>query len=239
MKKEKTVYLLGNGKSREKYNILDYKAMQNKGIVVGCNAFYRDFTPDYLFAIDAGIIHEILDSGYIGECYFTHNSWNLLPADSYEALKHGLDGNEIETYRRFDDRYFVYISGLDEDCSSEERYILWVRKNMEHRIRNIGVEAVGWSTGTSALYAICRDLAPKRVELIGFDHKSDDYDNIYAGSAHYFKENSKLHDGFVWNDEKRGVPQGNLSNKSWKDVHHSWTEQIEACRKKFSHIEIK
>ena len=236
---EKTVYLLGNGKSREKYNILDYKAMQNKGIVVGCNAFYRDFTPDYLFAIDAGIIHEILDSGYIGECYFTHNSWNLLPADSYEALKHGLDGNEIETYRRFDDRYFVYISGLDEDCSSEERYILWVRKNMEHRIRNIGVEAVGWSTGTSALYAICRDLAPKRVELIGFDHKSDDYDNIYAGSAHYFKENSKLHDGFVWNDEKRGIPQGNLSNKSWKDVHHSWTEQIEACRKKFSHIEIK
>ena len=236
---EKTVYLLGNGKSREKYNVLDYKAMQNKGIVVGCNAFYRDFTPDYLFAIDAGIIHEILDSGYIGECYFTHNSWNLLPADSYEALKHGLDGNEIETYRRFDDRYFVYISGLDEDCSSEERYILWVRKNMEHRIRNIGVEAVGWSTGTSALYAICRDLAPKRVELIGFDHKSDDYDNIYAGSAHYFKENSKLHDGFVWNDEKRGVPQGNLSNKSWKDVHHSWTEQIEACREKFSHIEIK
>jgi len=236
---EKTVYLLGNGKSREKYNVLDYKAMQNKGIVVGCNAFYRDFTPDYLFAIDAGIIHEILDSGYTGECYFTHNSWNLLPADSYEALKHGLDGNEIETYRRFDDRYFVYISGLDEDCSSEERYILWVRKNMEHRIRNIGVEAVGWSTGTSALYAICRDLAPKRVELIGFDHKSDDYDNIYAGSAHYFKENSKLHDGFVWNDEKRGIPQGNLSNKSWKDVHHSWTEQIEACRKKFSHIEIK
>ena len=60
---EKTVYLLGNGKSREKYNVLDYKAMQNKGIVVGCNAFYRDFTPDYLFAIDAGIIHEILDSG--------------------------------------------------------------------------------------------------------------------------------------------------------------------------------
>ena len=236
---EKTVYLLGNGKSREKYNVLDYKAMQNKGIVVGCNAFYRDFTPDYLFAIDAGIIHEILDSGYTGECYFTHNSWNLLPADSYEALKHGLDGNEIETYRRFDDRYFVYISGLDEDCSSEERYILWVRKNMEHRIRNIGVEAVGWSTGTSALYAICRDLAPKRVELIGFDHKSDDYDNIYAGSAHYFKENSKLHDGFVWNDEKRGIPQGNLSNKSWKDVHHSWTEQIEACREKFSHIEIK
>ena len=218
---------------------MDYKAMQKDGIVVGCNAFYRDFTPDYLFAIDAGIIHEILDSGYIGECYFTHNSWNLLPADSYEALKHGLDGNEIETYRRFDDRYFVYISGLDEDCSSEERYILWVRKNMEHRIRNIGVEAVGWSTGTSALYAICRDLAPKRVELIGFDHKSDDYDNIYAGSAHYFKENSKLHDGFVWNDEKRGIPQGNLSNKSWKDVHHSWTEQIEACREKFSHIEIK
>ena len=236
---EKTVYLLGNGKSREKYNVLDYKAMQNKGIVVGCNAFYRDFTPDYLFAIDAGIIHEILDSGYIGECYFTHNSWNLLPADSYEALKHGLDGNEIETYRRFDDRYFVYISGLDEDCSSEERYILWVRKNMEHRIRNIGVEAVGWSTGTSALFAVCRDFAPKSVKLIGFDHKSDDYDNIYAGSAHYFKENSKLHDGFVWNDEKRGVPQGNLSNKSWKDVHHSWTEQIEACRKKFSHIEIK
>ena len=239
MKKEKTVYLLGNGKSRSKYNVMDYKAMQKDGIVVGCNAFYRDFTPDYLFAIDAGIISEILDTGYTGQCYFTHNSWNLLPAEHYDGLKHGLDGKEKETYRRFDDEHFVYISGLDGDCSGTASYIIWLRRGMEDKIRNIGVEVEGWSTGTSALYAICRDFAPKSVKLIGFDHKSDDYDNIYAGSAHYFKENSKLHDGFVWNDEKRGVPQGNLSNKSWKDVHHSWTEQIEACREKFSHIEIK
>ena len=66
-----SVYVLGNGLSRKN---IDPSLL--KGITVGCNACYRDFEPDVLCAIDAGIIFDIVESGYSGDCYFTHNSWN-------------------------------------------------------------------------------------------------------------------------------------------------------------------
>ena len=97
-----TIFVLGNGPSRKN---IDPKSLP--GLVIGCNACYRDFKPDVICAIDAGVMSEIIESGYDGQCYFTHNSWNLLPADSYNALKHGLNGKEQETYRRFDCKYFV------------------------------------------------------------------------------------------------------------------------------------
>jgi hypothetical protein len=136
------------------------------GTVIGCNACYRDFTPDVICAIDAGIISEIIKSDFDGKCYFTHNSWNLLPAESYDALKYGLDGKEKETYRRFDDEHFVYISGLNENCSDTENYIIWLRRGKEDKIRNIGTEVIGWSTGTSALHIACRDFTCNDYEKV-------------------------------------------------------------------------
>ena len=188
------VFVLGNGPSRK--NIDPSKL---NGTVIGCNACHRDFTPDVICATDAGIINEIIDSGFDGDCYFTHNSWNLLPAESYDGLKYGLDGNEIETYRRFNDKHFVYISGLDKNCSEEENYIIWLREGKEDKIRNIGTEVLGWSTGTSALHIACRDFTCddyEKVYLLGFDHNNDYYDNIYTDTDHYFSKDSKRENGW-------------------------------------------
>ena len=184
------VFVLGNGPSRA--NIDPSKL---DGTVIGCNACYRDFTPDVICAMDAGIISEIIDSGFDGDCYFTHNSWNLLPAESYDGLKHGLDGNEIETYRRFDDEHFVYISGLDKNCSEGENYIIWLRKGKEDKIKNIGTEVMGWSTGTSALHIACRDFTCndyEKVYLLGFDHHVDYYANLYTDTEHYFSRDRNM-----------------------------------------------
>ena len=199
------VFVLGNGPSRK--NIDPSKL---DGTVIGCNACYRDFTPDVICAIDAGIISEIIKSDFDGKCYFTHNSWNLLPAESYDGLKYGLDGNEIETYRRFDDKHFVYISGLDKNCSEGENYIIWLRRGKEDKIRNIGTEVLGWSTGTSALHIACRDFTCddyEKVYLLGFDHNNDYYDNIYTDTDHYFSKDSKRENG-------------------WKAEYNNWNEQI-------------
>jgi len=201
----KDVFVLGNGPSRK--NIDPSKL---NGTVIGCNACHRDFTPDVICATDAGIISEIIDSGFDGDCYFTHNSWNLLPAESYDGLKYGLDGNEIETYRRFDDKHFVYISGLDKNCSEGENYIIWLREGKEDKIRNIGTEVLGWSTGTSALHIACRDFTCddyEKVYLLGFDHNNDYYDNIYTDTDHYFSKDSKRENG-------------------WKAEYNNWNEQI-------------
>ena len=184
------VFVLGNGPSRK--NIDPSKL---NGTVIGCNACHRDFTPDVICATDAGIISEIIDSGFDGDCYFTHNSWNLLPAESYDGLKYGLDGNEIETYRRFNDKHFVYISGLDKNCSEGENYIIWLRRGKENKIRNIGTEVLGWSTGTSALHIACRDFTCddyEKVYLLGFDHHVDYYANLYTNTEHYFNRDRNM-----------------------------------------------
>ena len=197
-----SVFVLGNGPSRKNIDI-----SKLDGTVIGCNACYRDFTPDVICATDAGIMSDIIESGYDGQCYFTHNSWNLLPASAYDGLA---NGTEHVTYRRFDCEYFVYISGLDSGVTKTQSYIIWVPKGMEDKIKNIGEEVLGWSTGTSALHIACRDFTCndyEKVYLLGFDHHNNYYDNIYTDTEHYFSKDSKRVDG-------------------WKAEYNNWDKQI-------------
>ena len=197
-----SVFVLGNGPSRKNIDI-----SKLDGTVIGCNACYRDFTPDVICATDAGIMSDIIESGYDGQCYFTHNSWNLLPEAAIHSLK---NGTEHETYRRFDCEYFVYISGLAANCIETKSYIIWVPKGMENKIKNIGEEVYGWSTGTSALHIACQDFTCndyEKVYLLGFDHHNNYYDNIYTDTEHYFSKDSKRVDG-------------------WKAEYNNWDKQI-------------
>ena len=197
-----SVFVLGNGPSRKNIDI-----SKLDGTVIGCNACHRDFTPDVICATDAGIISDIIESGYDGQCYFTHNSWNLLPEEAYDSLA---NGTEHTTYRRFDSEYFVYISGLAANCIQTKSYIIWIPKGMENKIKNIGEEVYGWSTGTSALHIACRDFTCndyEKVYLLGFDHHNNYYDNIYTDTEHYFSKDSKRVDG-------------------WKAEYNNWDKQI-------------
>ena len=215
------VFVLGNGPSRTN---IDPSKLDGK--IIGCNACYRDFTPDVICAIDAGIISEIIDSEYDGDCYFTHDSWNLLPAEVYSTVK---NGSEIETKRKAGDNNFVYISGLDSGVKNPQRYIIWISEQIEHKIKNIGTEVMGWSTGTSALHIACRDFTCndyEKVYLLGFDHKNDEYDNLYANTKHYFSKDSKIRDGYIHENGVKTIRQGNEKTKGWIDVHQSWTEQV-------------
>ena len=204
-----TIFVLGNGPSRKN---IDPNSLP--GLVIGCNACYRDFTPDVICATDAGIMSDIIDSGYDGQCYFTHNSWNLLPEETYDSIK---NGTEHETYRRFDSEYFVYISGTDNKVSKAQSYIIWIPKVMENKIKNIGEEVLGWSTGTSALHIACRDFTCndyEKVYLLGFDHHNNYYDNIYADTEHYFSKGSKADIG-SWSRVE-----------GWKAEYNNWDKQI-------------
>ena len=204
-----SVFVLGNGPSRKNIDI-----SKLDGTVIGCNACYRDFTPDVICATDAGIISDIIESGYDGQCYFTHNSWNLLPEEAYDPLA---NGTEHTTYRRFDSEYFVYISGLDSGVTQPENYIIWVPKKMEHKIKNIGIQVLGWSTGTSAVYVACMELDPKKVYILGFDYKNDEYDNLYADTKHYYSRDNK---------------------QEWKTIHSKWSNQLFQVFNWFPNIEF-
>ena len=63
-----TVFLIGNGKSRENF---DLEKLRGKGTIIGCNAIYRDFTPDVLVAIDAKMLNELSKAGWGKKGEFT------------------------------------------------------------------------------------------------------------------------------------------------------------------------
>lgn len=55
------VFLIGNGKSRKEF---DLERLRSKGTIIGCNALFREFTPDLLIAIDAKMLKEIKEAKY-------------------------------------------------------------------------------------------------------------------------------------------------------------------------------
>ena len=54
-------FVLGNGTSRQSINLDQLKTY---GTIYGCNALYREFSPDYLIAVDTKMVLEINKSGY-------------------------------------------------------------------------------------------------------------------------------------------------------------------------------
>ena len=75
-----TAIVLGNGTSRRG---LDLEKLKTLGKVYGCNALYRDFSPDVLIATDEGISQEIQNSGYAR----THEFYTRKPLPGSGAQK--------------------------------------------------------------------------------------------------------------------------------------------------------
>ena len=80
----KTAYIIGNGTSRQglDLSILD-------GDIWGCNALYRDYTPDYLTIIDVSIMGECCETGYpkYNKCYFSGEWDDPLGHEEYNVIK--------------------------------------------------------------------------------------------------------------------------------------------------------
>jgi hypothetical protein len=60
-------FILGNGISRQG---IDLNQLRTYGPIYGCNALYREFTPDVLVATDRPIATAIQQSGYAGQQVF-------------------------------------------------------------------------------------------------------------------------------------------------------------------------
>jgi hypothetical protein len=52
----KTAFCIGNGESRLGFNL---ETLRGLGLIIGCNALYRDFSPDILVSVDRPIQEEI------------------------------------------------------------------------------------------------------------------------------------------------------------------------------------
>ena len=76
-------FCIGNGESRKGVNL---DALRKFGKIYGCNAMYREYTPDVLVAVDQGIIHEIYHSGYAYENKLAYASYDSYPVSKHHCL---------------------------------------------------------------------------------------------------------------------------------------------------------
>ena len=65
----KQVFIIGNGESRQG---IDLAELNQYGKTYGCNALYRDYTPDALIAVDHRMVHQIYWSGYAIDLSLIH-----------------------------------------------------------------------------------------------------------------------------------------------------------------------
>jgi len=190
------VFVLGNGESRKNVNLDGLKSV---GPVYGCNALYRDFTPDALICVDGGMMHEVYESGYAlkNKCYY--RSWSKLPGDAYHML---VDTNLFEGWHKSlhtenpkQGRTQFVLNGTDpnqmmrlvelakkiaSDRGEELDEVLlrqqmgnhhqWVTWVEENdEVYLIPEDYSGWSAGPIAVRMAIEDYQPEEVFLIGFD----------------------------------------------------------------------
>jgi hypothetical protein len=107
-----TAFVLGNGVSRRGVPLDN---LQQLGTIYGCNALYRDFTPDVLIATDRPISTFIQESGYSqAHKFYTRRPINNLGAFPVPKEYYGYSSGPIAIgLAAVDQHQRIYMVGFD------------------------------------------------------------------------------------------------------------------------------
>jgi hypothetical protein len=116
-----TAFVLGNGISRK---TIAPSSLQPLGKIYGCNALYREFTPDVLVATDRPIATAIQESGYAQtNCFYTRRPIEGLGACRVPALYFGYSSGPIATAIAASDGHrLIYLLGFDMGPSENQQF---------------------------------------------------------------------------------------------------------------------
>jgi hypothetical protein len=191
----KRVFLIGNGESRKGF---DLNILKPFGRIYGCNAIYREFTPDVLVSVDHGIMHEIYHRGYCYKNETWFRDWTRCPDFMYESLIYaGLSKVDIDELKKWhvknentrtDEKEFVMhganLSGIvkilhrdknkieEKNINSNQLAISWVKDNDKAKnINDVMPNNIdfGWAAGPTSGYISVVKESPTEVFLIGHD----------------------------------------------------------------------
>lgn len=114
-------FVVGNGVSRQQVNLSE---LQSHGKIYGCNALYRDFTPDVLVSTDTPISETIQNSGYaVKNCMYTRKPIPSLGAHHIPQPYFGYSSGPIALALAADAAHLViYIIGFDMGPNSVGRF---------------------------------------------------------------------------------------------------------------------
>ena len=206
------VFCIGNGESRKNFNL---DLLKPYGKIYGCNALYREYTPDVLVSVDHGIMHEIYQSGY---CYTNETwfrDWTRVPEHMYESMVYaGLSQVDIEELNKWhiknenkktDEKEFVMhganLSGLvtilrqnkekfERRISQNVLCVSWVKDNDKaYNVMDVmpNNRDLGWAAGPTSGYIAVKKDSPTDVYLLGHDLNSTTgtVNNLYKGTKYY------------------------------------------------------
>lgn len=131
--------ILGNGPTRLDFNLnliknhrgglLGSRRLQS----YGCNALYRDFTPDFLVAIGNNIVDEIANSNYTQDnIVYTSSMHTLAYPHKFYLIPHDpyADAGTTAAYiAAFDGHKNIYLLGFDRQDSPNYNYNVYAGTN--------------------------------------------------------------------------------------------------------------
>lgn len=206
------VFCIGNGESRKNFNL---DLLKPHGKVYGCNALYREYTPDALVSVDHGIMHEIYQSGYCYKNETWFRDWTRVPEHMYESMVYaGLSQVDIEELNKWhiknenkktDEKEFVMhganLSGLVTILKqNKEKFQRKINQNVlcvswvkdDDKAKNVmdvmpNNRDFGWAAGPTSGYIAIKKENPANVYLIGHDLNSTTgtVNNLYKGTKYY------------------------------------------------------
>jgi hypothetical protein len=114
-------FVLGNGISRLS---VDLSVLQQRGKIYGCNALYREFTPDVLISTDKSIAHAIQHTGYAQEhVMYTRKPLPGLGARSVPQSYFGFSSGPIAVGMSAMDKHLaIYLIGFDMGPTTGNRF---------------------------------------------------------------------------------------------------------------------
>jgi hypothetical protein len=114
-------FVLGNGVSRRE---IDLSSLAGLGKIYGCNALYREYTPEALVATDKPIAQRIQETGYSAR----HRFYTRRPIEGLGALKvphdyFGYSSGPIATAIAAQDGHrHIYLLGFDMGPEINNRF---------------------------------------------------------------------------------------------------------------------
>tara|TARA_B100001564_G_C20656659_1_gene679528 strand:+ start:162 stop:872 length:711 start_codon:yes stop_codon:yes gene_type:complete len=182
------IFVIGNGASRKNVNL---DILKQHGKVIGCNALYRDFTPDHLFTNDCEVLHEIISSQYTtaNETYILQGELQFLPEELYYDIKLGLE-NLIENEK--DDSVEFIVHGTEN-----KTFLSWIPKNNKIKFTLWSDNNRMYNTGYNACRLACELYPNEEIYMIGFDIFGD-RNNLYDNTNGYYKPDTPHHEEQGW-----------------------------------------
>ena len=182
------IFVIGNGSSRKNVNL---DILKQHGKVIGCNALYRDFTPDHLFTNDCEVLHEIISSQYTNtnETHILQGEIQFLPEELYHDIKMGFE-NLIENEKNDSVEFIVH-------GTENKTFLSWIPKNNKINFTTWSDNNRMYNTGYNACRLACELYSNEEIYMIGFDIFGD-RNNLYDNTNGYYSPDTPHHEEQGW-----------------------------------------